>query len=120
MTSAFFNNLCLKHGGLFQFENNQFYLVAVRPYSWKKTKRFGSHDQSSFIYTLRLSVSLLTSASNFQTIVAGIRHMAISRYFCFLCNVLWTICWHYKILIFDVSLDINCQLRQKVKKSCTR
>ena len=42
--------------------------------------------------------------------------MAISRFFCFLCNVLWTICWHYKILIFDVSLDINGQLRQKVKK----
>ena len=33
--------------------------------------------QSSFIYTLRRSVSLLTSASNFQTIVAGIRHTAI-------------------------------------------
>ena len=42
--------------------------------------------------------------------------MAISRYFCFLCNVLWTICWHYKVLIFDVSLDINGQLCQKVKK----
>ena len=52
----------------------------------------------------------------FQTIVAGIRHMTISRNFCFLCNVLWTICWHYKILIFDVSLDINGQLCQKVKK----
>ena len=45
--------------------------------------------------------------------------MAILRYFCFLCNVLWTICWYYKILIFDVSLDINGQLRQKVKKSRT-
>ena len=32
-----------------------------------------------------------------------------------LCNVLWPICWHCKILIFDVSLDINGQLRQKVK-----
>ena len=42
--------------------------------------------------------------------------MAISRYFCFLCNVLWTICWHYKILIFEVSLVINGQLRQKVKE----
>ena len=31
--------------------------------------------------------------------------------------MLWTICWHYKVLIFDVSLDINGQLRQKVKKS---
>ena len=40
--------------------------------------------------------------------------MAISRYFCFLCIVLWTICWHYKILIFDVSLDINGQLRKEV------
>ena len=62
MTLAFFNNLCLKHGGLFQFENNQFYLVAIRPNSWKNTKSFGSHR---FIYTLRRSVSLLTSASNF-------------------------------------------------------
>ena len=42
--------------------------------------------------------------------------MAISRYFCFLCNVLWTICWHYKILIFEVSLDINGQLLQEVKE----
>ena len=43
MTLAFFNNLRLKHGGLFQFENNQFYLVAIRPNSWKNTKSFGSH-----------------------------------------------------------------------------
>ena len=42
--------------------------------------------------------------------------MAFLRYFCFLCNVLWPICWHCKILIFDVSLDINGQLRKKVKK----
>ena len=41
MTLAFFNNLRLKHGGLFQFGNNQFYLVAIRPYSWKNTKIFG-------------------------------------------------------------------------------
>ena len=32
MTFAFFNNLHLKVGCLFQFENNQFYLVAIRPY----------------------------------------------------------------------------------------
>ena len=43
MTLAFFNNLRLKHGGLFQFENNQCYLVAIRPNSWKNTKSFGSH-----------------------------------------------------------------------------
>ena len=42
--------------------------------------------------------------------------MAILRYFCFLCNMLWTICWHYKILIFEVSFVINGQLRQKVKE----
>ena len=30
--------------------------------------------------------------------------------------MLWTICWHYKILIFEVSLDINGQLRQKLKE----
>ena len=30
--------------------------------------------------------------------------------------MLWTICWHYKILIFEASLDINGQLRQKVKE----
>ena len=40
---AFFNNLRLKHGGLFRFETNQFYLVAIRPNSWKNTKSFGSH-----------------------------------------------------------------------------
>ena len=40
--------------------------------------------------------------------------MAILRYVCFLCNVLWTICWHYKILIYDVSLDIYVKkLRKK-------
>ena len=38
MTLAFFNNLRLKHGGLFQFENDQFYLVAIRPNSWKTLK----------------------------------------------------------------------------------
>ena len=38
MTLAFFNNLRLKHGGLFQFENIQFYLVAIRPNSWKTLK----------------------------------------------------------------------------------
>ena len=48
--------------------------------------------QSSFIYTLSRSVSLLTSALNFQTIIAGARHMVISRYFCLLCNVLRAIC----------------------------
>ena len=34
MTLAFFNNLRLKYGGLFQFENNKFYLIAIRPNSW--------------------------------------------------------------------------------------
>ena len=43
MTLAFFNNLRLKYGGLFQFEYNQFYLVAIHPNSWKNTKSFGSH-----------------------------------------------------------------------------
>ena len=38
MTLAFFNNLRLKHGGLFQFENNQCYLLAIRPNSWKTLK----------------------------------------------------------------------------------
>ena len=36
MTIVFFNNLRLKHGCLFQFENNQFYLIAIRPNSSKK------------------------------------------------------------------------------------
>ena len=36
MTLAFFNILRQKHGGLFQIENNQFYLVAIRHNSWKK------------------------------------------------------------------------------------
>ena len=43
MTLAFFNNLRLKHGGLFKFENNHFYLVAIRPNSWKNTLSFDSH-----------------------------------------------------------------------------
>ena len=114
ITLAFFNNLRLKHGGLFQFENNQFYLVAIRPNSCKNTKSFGSH-----VYlhsqTQRFFVDVSFKFSNDRC-----RHMAISQYFCFLCNVLWAICWHYKILIFDVSLDINGQLPQKVKKSRTQ
>ena len=43
MTLAFFNNLRLKHGGLFKFESNQIYLVAIHSNSWKNTKSFGSH-----------------------------------------------------------------------------
>ena len=43
MTLAFFNNLRLEPGCLFQFENNKFYLVALRPNSSKNTKSFGSH-----------------------------------------------------------------------------
>ena len=55
MTLAFLNNLRLKHGGLFQFENNKFYLVAIRPNSWKNTKSFGSHrlftlSSAAFLY----------------------------------------------------------------------
>ena len=30
--------------------------------------------------------------------------MAILRYLCFLCNVLWNICCHYNNLIFEVSI----------------
>ena len=74
MTLAFFffNNLRLKHGGLFQFENNQFYLVAIRPNSWKNTKSLGSHR----LFTLSDAAIF---CSNFPTIVVGIRHMAISQ-----------------------------------------
>ena len=43
MTLAFFEKLRLKHVSLFQFESNQFYLVAIRPNSWKNTKSFSSH-----------------------------------------------------------------------------
>ena len=88
MTLACFENVSQKYGCLFQFESNQFYLVAIRPNSLKNTKFW----QSSFIYTLRRSVSLLTSASNFQTLVACTRQTVFSRYFCLSCNVLWAIC----------------------------
>ena len=43
MTIAFFNNLRLEPGCYFQFENNKFYLAALRPNSSKNTKSFGSH-----------------------------------------------------------------------------
>ena len=66
MTLVFFNNLRLKRGCLINFENNQFKLVAIRPYSLKTLKVLA--------YTLSCSVSLLTSALNFQTIIAGARH----------------------------------------------
>ena len=42
MMLVFFNNVRLKHGCLFQFENNQFYLVAICPTSLKNTKSFGN------------------------------------------------------------------------------
>ena len=42
MTLVFFRNLRLKCGCLFKFENNQFKLVAIRPYSLKNTKSFGN------------------------------------------------------------------------------
>ena len=74
MMLVFFNNLRLKHGCLFQFENNQFYLIAIGPNSSKNTKCFGNG--------LSRSVSLLTSALNFQTIVTGTRQTVISRYVC--------------------------------------
>ena len=38
MALAFFNNLHLNHGCLFQFKNIQFHLVAIRPNSSKNTK----------------------------------------------------------------------------------
>ena len=38
----FFNNLRLKRRCLFKFENNEFKLVAIRPYSLKNTKSFGN------------------------------------------------------------------------------
>ena len=43
MKLAFSTISRLKHRGLFQFENNKFNLVAIRPSSWKNTKSFGSH-----------------------------------------------------------------------------
>ena len=63
MTLVIFNNLRLKHGCLFQFENNQFYLVAIRPNSSKNTKRYGNLP---CIYTFSCSVSLLTVSFKFS------------------------------------------------------
>ena len=42
MTLVFFNNLRLKRASLFKFENDQFELVAIHPYSLKNTKSFGN------------------------------------------------------------------------------
>ena len=42
VTLVFFNNLRLKRGCLFKFENNQFKLVPIRPNSLKNTKSFGN------------------------------------------------------------------------------
>ena len=70
--------------------------------------------QSSFIYTLSRSVSLLTPALNYQTIVAGARHTVISQYF-----LSYATCYGLyvdpKRLDFDVFSDINGKLRQKDK-----
>ena len=67
MTLVFFNNLHIKRWRLFTFENKQFKLVAIRPDSLKNTKCFSNRR----FYTLSRSVSLLTSALNFQKIAYG-------------------------------------------------
>ena len=36
-------DVIIKHGGLFQFENNKFYLVAIPSLLMENTKSFGSH-----------------------------------------------------------------------------
>ena len=51
---VFFNNLRLKHGCLCQFENNQVYLVAIRPNSSKNTKSFGNYR----VFTLSVAAFL--------------------------------------------------------------
>ena len=54
MTLVLFNNLRLKCGCLFKFENNQFKLVAIRPYSLKNTKSFGNRR----LFTLSVAAFL--------------------------------------------------------------
>ena len=54
VTLVFFNNLRLKLGCLFKFENNQFLLVAIRSNSLKNTKSFGNRR----LFTLTVAAFL--------------------------------------------------------------
>ena len=116
MTLAFFNILRLKHECLFQFENNQFFLVAIRPYSWKNTKKLAVvvylHSQ-----TQRFFVDVSFRFSNDRC-----RYTAIGNFVILLFRMQRVMNYLFALqdFDFDVSLGISVQLRQKVKKSRTR
>ena len=116
MTLAFYNNLRLKHGGLFQFENNQFYLVAIRPNSLKTLKFLAVivflHSQ-----TQRFFVDVSFKFSNDRCRYTAYGNFAILL---FLMQRVMDYLLALQDFDFDVSLDINGKLRQKVKKSRTR
>ena len=95
-------------------KNNQYYLVAICPNSWKTLKVLAVivylHSQKQRFF---VDVSFKFSNDRCRYMYTAYGNFAILL---FLMHLLWTICWHYKILIFEVSLDINGQLRQKVKE----
>ena len=116
MTLACFNILRLKHECLFQFENNQFYLVAIRPNSWKTLKILAVvvylHSQ-----TQRFFVDVSFRFSNDRC-----RYTAIGNFVILLFRMQRVMNYLFALqdFDFDVSLGISGQLRQKVKKSRTR
>ena len=118
MTLAFFNILRLKHECLFQFENNQFYLVAIRPNSWRKknTKKFGSHR----LFTFSDAAFLCDVSFRFSNDCC--RYTAIGNFVILLFRMqrVMNCLFALQDFDFDVSLGISGQLRQKVKKSRTR
>ena len=114
MPLAFFNHLRLKHGGLFQFENSQFYMVAYVLTHGKTLKRLAVivylHSQAQ-----RFFVDVSFKFSNDHG-----RYTAYGNFAILLFLMQRVKDYLLALKDFDVSLDINGQLRQKVKKSRTR
>ena len=84
MTFVFFNNLRLKRGVLFNFENNQFQLVATRPNSLKNTESFDNcrflHSQSQrFFVDVSFKFSndrcMCTAYGNFAILLYLMQHV---------------------------------------------
>ena len=82
----------------------------------KKTQKF---SEKIVFYTPTRSVSLQTSVLNFQTSITDGWRPRMSRYFCFLCNWLRSICLQHFFIIPD-PYDINGQLRKKSMTSYRR
>ena len=111
MTLAFFNNLHLNHGCLFQSENIQFHLVAIRPNSSKNTTILAVivylHSQTQCFF---VDVSFKFSNTRCRYTAYGNLAILLTLKQC-VTGYLLTL---QEFVFFDVLLDINGQVHQKV------